>query len=81
MTYACQVWGQNESKIKQISELQDKALRILNFKPKKSSYISELYESNKILKLAEYIKLLNCMFVKNTLYANQIPIFNNQTHF
>ena len=39
MIYACQVWGQNEAKIKQISELQVKALRIINFKPKKSSYI------------------------------------------
>ena len=76
MIYICQVWGQNEAKIKQISELQDKALRIINFKPKNHP-ASELYKSNKILKLTDYIKLLNCMFVKDTLSANQIPIFNN----
>ena len=76
MIYTCQVWGQNEAKIKQISELQDKALRIINFKPKNYP-VSELYKSNEILKLTDYIKLLNCMFVKNTLSANQIPIFNN----
>ena len=74
--YTCQVWGQNQAKIKQISELQDKALRIINFKPK-SYPVSELYKSNEILKLTDYIKLLNCLFVKNTLSANQIPIFNN----
>ena len=76
MIYAGQVWGQNEVKIKQISELQDKALRIINFKPKNHP-VSELYKSNEILKLTDYIKLLNCMFVKDTLSANQIPIFNN----
>ena len=76
MIYTCQVWGQNLAKIKQISELQDKALRIINFKPKNYP-VSELYKSNEILKLTDYIKLLNCMFVKNTLSANQIPIFNN----
>ena len=63
-------------KIKQISELQDKALRIINFKPKNYP-VSELYKSNEILKFTDYIKLLNCMFVKDTLFANQIPIFNN----
>ena len=76
MIYTCQVWGQNEAKIKQISELQDKALRIINFKPKNHP-VSELYKSNEILKLTDYIKLLNCMFVKDTLSADQIPILNN----
>ena len=76
MIYTCQAWGQNEAKIKQISELQDKALRIVNFKPKNHP-VSELYKSNEILKLTDYIKLLNCMFVKDTLSANQIPILNN----
>ena len=36
-------------KIKQIYELQDKALRIINFKPKNHP-VSELYKSNEILK-------------------------------
>ena len=76
MIYTCQVWGQNEAKIKQISELQDKALKIINFKTKNHP-VSELYKSNEILKLTDYIKLLNCMFVKDTLSANHIPIFNN----
>ena len=34
MIYICQVWGQNKDKIKKISELQDKAIWIMNFKPK-----------------------------------------------
>ena len=76
MIYTCQIWGKYEAKIKQISELQDKALRIINFKPKKHP-ASELYKSNTILKFTDSIKLLNCMFVKDTLSANKIPIFNN----
>ena len=56
--------------------MQDKALRIINFKPK-NYRVSEIYKSNEILKLTDYIKLLNCIFVKNTPSANQIPIFNN----
>ena len=65
MIYTCQVGGQNEAKIKQISELQDKTLRIINSKPKNHP-LSKLYKSNEILKLTDYIKLLNCMFVKDT---------------
>ena len=59
-----------------MSEFQEKASRIINFKPKNHP-VSELYKSKKILKLTDYIKLVNCMFVKNTLSANQIPMFNN----
>ena len=66
MTYTCQVWGQNEAKIKQTSELQDKALKIINFK-RKNHPVSDLYKRNEILKLTDYIKLLTCMFVKDTL--------------
>ena len=51
-------------------------MRIINFKTKNHP-VSELYKSNEILKLTDYIKLLNFMFVKDTLSANQIPIFSN----
>ena len=61
MIYTCQVWGQNEAKIKKISELRDKTLRIINLKPKNHP-VSELYKSNEILKLTDYIKLLNQIY-------------------
>ena len=75
MIYTCQVWGQKENQIKKISELQVKALRIINFKPINHPVL-ELYK-NKILKLQDYIKLLNCMFVKDVLVGNHIPVFEN----
>ena len=74
MIYTCQVWGQKENQIKKISELQDKAMRIINFKPINHPVL-ELYKNNKILKLQDYIKLLNCMFVKDVLAGNHIPVF------
>ena len=72
MKYTCQIWGQNKGKIKKISELQDKAIRIINFK-QKNYPVAELYKNSRILKLSDYIKLLNCMFVRDTLTATQIP--------
>ena len=69
MIYTCQIWGQNKCKIKKISELQDKAIRIINFK-QKNYPVAELYKNSRILKLSDYIKLLNCMFV-------QMPAFKN----
>ena len=59
-----------------ISELQDKAVRIINFKPK-SYPVAELQKNTKILKLSEYIKFLNCLFVRDTLTTTQILAFKN----
>ena len=76
MIYACQVWEQNKGKTKKISELQDKAIRIINFKPKNYP-VAELYKTSRILKLSDYIKLLNCIFVRDTLTATHIPAFKS----
>ena len=50
LTYACQIWGQGEDLINKISAIQDKAIRVINFKPKDYP-AGKLYQSNKILKL------------------------------
>ena len=50
MIYTCQVWGQKENQIKKISELQGKALRIINFKPINHPVLElPIYQNNKIL--------------------------------
>ena len=76
MIYICQVWGQNKDKIKKISELEDKAIWTINFKPKIYPVV-EPYKNSRILKLSDYIKLLNCMFVRDTSTATLIPAFKN----
>ena len=56
MIYTCQIWGQNKCKIKKVSELQDKATRIINFK-QKNYPVAELYKKCRILKLSDFINL------------------------
>ena len=76
MIHTCHIWGQNKCKIQKISKLQDKTIRIINFK-QKNYPVAELYKNSRILKLSDYIKLLNCMFVRDTLTATQILAFKN----
>ena len=78
LMYACQIWGQNQSILNKIQPLQDKALRIINFKPNNFD-TAELYKRDKILKISDYIKLLNCLFVRDVLTGSSIPAF--QTYF
>ena len=62
MICTCQIWEQKKSKINKISELQDKSLRIINFRP--TSYpVVELHK--------------NSTFVGDTLTATQIPAYKN----
>ena len=63
---SCQIWGQREDLINKISTIQDKAIRIINFKPKNYP-AGNLYQSNKILKLRDYIRLINSIYVKSVL--------------
>ena len=76
LIYTCQIWGQKENTIKKLSEIQDIAIHIISFKDKNYP-TNELYYNNKILKITDYIKLLNCLFVKSILSNNHLPIFEN----
>ena len=49
-------------------------MRIINFKPNNHP-ADALYHSNKILKITDYIKLLNCMFAKNVLARHCLSNF------
>ena len=71
LIYACQVWGQDSLYLQRLSILQNKALRIINFK--EYDYpTNDLYHESKILKIEDYIKLLNCFFVKDVLEKTSI---------
>ena len=54
LIYTYQIWGQKENTIKKLSEIQDKAIRIISFKDKNYP-TSELYYNNKILKIADIL--------------------------
>ena len=76
LIYTCQIWGQKGNTIKKLSEIQDKAVCIISFKDK-SYPTNDLYHNNEILKITDYIKLLNCLFIKSILLNNHLPIFEN----
>ena len=43
---------------------------------KKNEYnVNELYKTNKILHIADYFKLLNCLFVRDTIAQSAVPSF------
>ena len=49
-----------------------KAVQIINFKYNIYD-VGELYKNNKILRISDYIKLLNCLFVRDVLTNWSIP--------
>ena len=74
LLYSPQIWGQNNNyTIKKLQILQNKALRVINFKHAQSS-VTPLYKECKILKLADNIKLQNFLFAYDNL-KNNLPSF------
>ena len=67
--------GQNKKYLEKLSTLQNKAIRILNFKQHGHSVV-ELYNTNGPLKIKYYIDLLNCLFVKTALSNESLPAFS-----
>ena len=59
-----------------IQALQDKAVRIINFKANNYD-VGELHKNDKILRISDYIKLLNGLFVRDILTNSSIPPFQN----
>ena len=64
LTFGSQVWcqGTNEN-IKRITALQNKAIRIINFKPRNYP-VNPLYAKSQILKINDYVYSLNCQLIK-----------------
>ena len=72
LTYNCQIWGiSNYEHVNKIQRLQNKALRIINFK-EFNSPSTPLYIENKVLKLKDIIMMKNCLFVHDFL-SNSLP--------
>ena len=77
LTYGCQVWFQAPNTLtNQISTLQNKALRLINFK-NKQEHTSPLYKSSQILKIKDHSDLLNCLFTYKCLHSELPLSFEN----
>ena len=77
LTYCCQIWGQNKSHpFIKLSNLQSRALKIICFKTQQNQ-INPLYINAKILKLEDYISLMNCLFAFDQTNDNLPLTFHN----
>ena len=79
LIYGCHVWGQTEIEsqlLKTIGTLQDKAIRIINFLPNETP-VQNIYKKDKILRIKDYIKLQNILFVRDCI-ENELPKACNQ---
>ena len=73
MTYASQIWGQfaNQHVIR-IQNIQNRALRIINFSDFDAPATPLYYKSN-ILKLSDHVRLQNFLHVHRDLKENSLP--------
>lgn len=72
MSYGMQIWAQSDSShLENISKLQNRAMRIINFKEFDAD-CNPLYKDMKILKLMDFIALQNCLFVHD-FFDNRLP--------
>ena len=78
--YSSQIWGQNNRIVKKLQVLQNKALRIINFQPCRTS-ASPLFKSCEILKFADYVNLQNFLFAHDSLRNNLPSVFTGQLVF
>ena len=77
LRYGSQIWGQQKTAtIKQIEKLQNKAIRIINFKSKNDPS-NPLYKSMKILNLNDVILSNHCMSVLKIIRNEQSNTFSN----
>ena len=53
-------------KIEKLSSPKNKAIRIIDFK-QQDFPVNELYNANGVLKIKDYIRLINFLFVKGVL--------------
>ena len=76
LRYAIQVWGQHRNQtIKQIQQIQEKAIRIMSFKPK-TEPTNPLFRNLKIIKFKDTLAYNNCIFVHDQLNENLPKSFN-----
>ena len=72
LMYGSQIWGHHEGVVKKLQILQNKALRIMNFCPPRTS-ATPLFKNCEILKLTDYISLQDFMYVHDNMKGN-LPV-------
>ena len=69
LMYGSQIWGQYDRIVNKLQILQNKAIRIMNFSPRRAS-ATPLFKSNEILKLTDNITLQNFLYAHDCIRKN-----------
>ena len=81
LTYGSLIWGQHNRIVNRLQTIQNKAIRYMNFKPKRTP-ASPLFKSSGILNLKDYITQLNCLFAHDHINRNlPTPLLDDRIRF
>ena len=79
--YGSLIWGQYDRIVNRLQIIQNKAIRFMTFKPKRTSAIP-LFKEAGILNLKDYITLHNCLFAHDCLNRNlPTPLLDERIKF
>ena len=81
LMYGSLIWGQYSRIVNRLQTIQNKAIRYMNFKPKRTS-ATPLFKKTGILKLDDYIFQYNCLFAYDCLNGNlPTPLLDDRITF
>ena len=81
LNYGSLIWGQHRRIVNRLQIIQNKAIRYMTFKPKRTA-VSPLFKKAEILKLSDYIDLQNCLFAHDSINRNlPTPLLDNKFAF
>ena len=76
LIYGYQVWGQcQDTELKKIENLEEKAIRIIKFLPNNAPVFKEMHKS-KIIKVKDFNIIQNILFINNCLKEERLKSFN-----
>ena len=78
LIYVCEIWGQDQNSrlFKNLIQLKEKALRIINFKNFNED-ANQFFKENQILKISDFMAYKNDLFIRKSLIMENLYLFND----
>ena len=71
LRYGCQIWAlENTTQVKRIENLQNRAMRIINFEEYRAPS-DPIYFEHQLLKLGDMVRLNNCLLVLSLIHISE----------
>ena len=81
LNYGSLIWGQHSRIVNRLQIIQNKAIRYMKFKPKRTS-TAPLFKEAGILNLSDYITQQNCLFAHDCINRNiPTPLLDERISF